>query len=127
MARGKRKPRNVINKQDVPVTEPFDITKFGSEEDPCFGKLNDPKAPECKMCGDFEFCAMVMAENLNKVRQKEEKKSEFKDLSETPDIEKIRQFMAKKMEKHSKPKIIALAVKKFKISKVKAKTIFKNI
>ena len=127
MAKRSRQARENFAKQNIPLTEPFDITKFGSDEDPCFGKLNDPKAPECKICGDFEFCAMVMAENLNKKRVVEETKTEFKDLSETPDIEQVRQFMAKSLEKYSRPKIIALAVKKFGISKLKAKTIFKNI
>ena len=127
MTKRKRKSREVIAEQGISLVEPFDITKFGSDEDPCFGKLNDPKAPECKLCGDFEFCAIVMAESLKSRRVKEEAKTEYKDLSGTPDLEQVRQFMAKKLDKHSKPKIIALAVKKFGISKVKAKTIFKNV
>lgn len=127
MPRKSRKPRSNIADQGVRLSEPFDITLFGSDKDPCFGKLNDPKAPECKICGDFEFCAMVFAEGLNKKRKIEEKTNDYKDLSETPDIEQIRQYMAKILKKYSKPKIIALAVKKFGISKVKAKSIFKNI
>jgi hypothetical protein len=122
-----RKSRATIQNTTSVLIEPFDITKFGSEEDPCFGKLNDPKAPECKICGDFEFCAIVTAENLKKVRAKEESKSQFKDLDTTPEIEEIRQFMRKKLEIYSGVRVIRLAIKKFDISKAKAKTIIKDL
>jgi len=123
----KRRSRSIIAEQQGPIVEPFDITKFGGEEDPCFGKYNDPKAKECQICGDFEFCQIVTAENLKKTRLLEEKKTEFKDLNDTPDLEKIRQFMSKKLVKYSKPRVIRLAIKKFDISKVKAKTVIKNL
>lgn len=122
-----RKSRATIQNTTPVLIEPFDITKFGSEEDPCFGKLNDPKAPECKICGDFEFCAIVTAENLKKVRVREESKSQFKDLDTTPEIEEIRQFMRKKLEIYSGVRVIRLAIKKFDISKAKAKTIIKDL
>ena len=122
----RRKQRTEIAKQTTTV-QPFDITKFGGEEDPCFGKLNDPKAPECQQCGDFEFCAIITAENLKKIRVKEEEKTEFKDLSDTPEIEDIRQFMLKKLEKASLVKVIRLSMKKFNISKAKAKSIINDL
>lgn len=121
----KRKPRKTT---DIPnLLQPFDITKFGTDEDPCFGKLNDPKAPECQRCGDFEFCSIVMAQNLAQKRIKVEKKNEFKDLEKTPPIEKVRQFMKKKLANHSRVRVVALTTKKFNISKAKAKTIIKNL
>ena len=103
------------------------MTKFGTDDDPCFGKLNDPKAPECQRCGDFEFCAIVTAENIKRLRVKEESKTKFKDMNKTPKLEKIRQFMEKSLFKNSRVKTVALTVKKFGISKEKAKAIMKNI
>jgi hypothetical protein len=121
----KRKPRQSQGKPDI--LKPFDVTKFGTDDDPCFGKLNDPKAPECQRCGDFEFCSIVMAQKLAQKRIKVEEKGNFKDLNKTPKIEEVRQFMKKRLEKYSKVKTVALAVKKFDISKEKAKTIIKNL
>jgi len=123
----KRKSRSIITEKAGPIIPPFDITKFGSEEDPCFGKHNDPKAQECQICGDFEFCQIVTAENQRKIRAKKEQETEFKDLKETPDLQKIRQFMSKKLQTYSKPRVIRLAIKKFDISKTKAKTLIKNL
>ena len=124
----KRKPRNtIVESNNVSLIRPFDMTKFGTDDDPCFGKLNDPKAPECQRCGDFEFCAIVTAENIKRLRVKEESKTKFKDMNKTPKLEKIRQFMEKSLFKNSRVKTVALTVKKFGISKEKAKAIMKNI
>lgn len=123
--KNKRRSRSSIAKANLVV--PFDVTKFGTDDDPCFGKLNDPKAPECQRCGDFEFCSIVMAQNLAKNRKKIEKEIPFKDVTKTPPIEEVRQFMKKKLEKHSRVRVVSLAVKKFEISKPKAKTIIKNL
>jgi hypothetical protein len=124
----KRKSRtSLATKQSHDFLTPIDITKFGTEEDPCFGKHNEPKAPECQRCGDFEFCMIVTSENLKRVRKKEEKKTEYKDLNPTPKIQEIREYMGKELCKSSKIKVVIKATKKFGISKEKAKTIINNL
>ena len=123
----KRKPRTSIEEESFDPLVPFDITKFGTSEDPCFGKYNDPKAEECQRCGDYEFCSIVTAHNLKKLRAKEEFKVEFKDLNPTPKIQEIREYMEKKLYKFSKVRVVAMSVKKFDISKTKAKTIINNL
>lgn len=59
-----------------------DIYKLGTENDPCFGKLYDPKAPECQRCGDNEICAITFGQNNHKLRDKAEKNMAFLDLEE---------------------------------------------
>lgn len=76
-----REPRkDLIN--TVNLLRPLDMNLIGSDNDPCFGKLYDPKAPECKKCGDFEVCAMVFGQNNHKLRAIEEKKGNFLDMEE---------------------------------------------
>lgn len=124
----RRKPRQTASENNsLYPLEPFDVTKLGTEDDPCFGKHNDPKAPECQRCGDFEFCSIVTAQNLRKLRVKKEKEIPYKDMSKTPPIQEIREWMKKRLETKSKVKVTALAMKKFEISKDKAKSIIKNL
>ena len=78
----KRKSRDKIDKEEINLLEPLDIYKYGSDEDPCFGKLHDITAKECQMCGDAEFCAIVMSQNLTKGRIEIEANQRFKDIEE---------------------------------------------
>lgn len=79
--KGIREPReNLIH--TVNLLRPLDMNTIGSNDDPCFGKLYDPKAVECKKCGDFEVCAMVFGQNNHKLRAKEEAKNNFLDIEE---------------------------------------------
>ena len=124
----KRKPRQTASENNsLYHLEPFDVTKLGTEDDPCFGKHNDPKAPECQRCGDFEFCSIITAQNLRRLRGKKEKEIEYKDITPTPNIQEVREWMSKKLETKSKVKVVALVVKKFEISKEKAKSLIKNL
>lgn len=76
-----REPREkFIN--SVNLLRPLDMTTIGTNSDPCFGKYNDPKAVECKKCGDFEVCAMVFGQNNHKLRAKVEAKGNFLDIEE---------------------------------------------
>jgi len=77
----KRKPRNKMAKK-VNVLFPISLEEFGTENDPCFGKLNDPRASECQSCGDCEVCAIVQSQNTHLKRAKVEAKKKFKDLEE---------------------------------------------
>jgi len=77
----KRKSREKIEK-DLDLLKPIDVSLLGSDDDPCFGKLHDLIAKECKTCGDSEFCAIVKAQGLHKERLNIEHKQRFKDIEE---------------------------------------------
>ena len=85
----KRKSRKKISKSESKdsLLVPFDVTKLGSNEDPCFGKLFLPTDPTCKICGDAEFCSIVMMQAVNIKRLKVEAKASYKDLEEVPLLE----------------------------------------
>jgi hypothetical protein len=83
----KRKPRKKLAKEKEfknPL-KPFDFSKIGTENDPCFGKHYDVKTPECQACGDSELCLVAMSQNLAVKRKNLEGKSTFKDIEQ--DIE----------------------------------------
>jgi len=65
---------------DEALLRPFDVTKFGSDDDPCFGKLYSLTAEECMVCGDHEICAIVFANSAHGKRITEEKKNQNLDL-----------------------------------------------
>lgn len=67
---------------DIDLSKPLDLSKFGTSDDPCFGKLHDLTAPECKRCGDADICAIVTLQNQHKVRQLESNNTRFKDVEE---------------------------------------------
>lgn len=77
----KKKPRNVLAKK-LDVLYPIDITKLGTEEDPCFGKFFDPQAPECQRCGDCEICQIALNQNSIIKRGKLEETTTFRDIGE---------------------------------------------
>lgn len=77
----KRKPRNKMSKT-IDVLKPVTLDMLGTEDDPCFGKLFEPKAEECSRCGDCELCAIMMQQNNHINRAKIEAEGTFKDLEE---------------------------------------------
>ena len=77
-----RKPRKETPNLDF--SKPIDITIFGSENDPCFGKLHDDTDSACKQCGDSELCAIIKSQYQHLLRGKIEKKQPFID-KEMPD------------------------------------------
>lgn len=82
MAR-KRESRDELPELDL--TTPLDILSLGGDEDVCFGKHHDLKAPECIECGDSDFCMIVYSQNLSKTRLDIESKQRFKDIEEADD------------------------------------------
>ena len=78
----KRKSRDKISKKKLDLRLPISIDKFGTADDPCFGKHNDPRCDECKRCGDAEICAIAMGQTNHLLRSEQEMKSAFKDLEE---------------------------------------------
>lgn len=84
-----RQARKNINESDYDFLKPIDILSLGSDDDPCFGKHHDLLAPECKECGDSDFCALVKAQKLHQERVNIESKKRFKDIEEA-DYEMIK-------------------------------------
>ena len=127
-----RKAREEIKKSDHDLLKPIDITELGSEDDPCFGKLHDLGAKECKVCGDSDFCQLVKAQNLHKERLDIENKNRFKDIEEAEDemVEK-RKEASKLIEKDKRNiprlKLIIKVSKKLNLPKDIVKQLYDQI
>ena len=105
---------------DKYLLKPFDVTKFGSDEDPCFGKLYDLNADECQICGDIEVCSIAFAQGQLRVRTQLEAESKFKDLEEINMVAegKVRDFIqAKRMAGWGDTKIKIKIRSKFNLTK----------
>lgn len=131
MAR-ERKFRDKIDKDEHDLLEPIDVLSLGSDNDPCFGKLHDLKAPECRECGDSEFCAIVKAQNLHKDRLNIENQQRFKDIEEADkDMVRLKR-QAKNLitqyKAEGKPRIksILLIARQLSISKDIVKEIYEK-
>jgi hypothetical protein len=78
----KRKPRkDIVKKVDLlkPLSS-IDILKFGTDEDPCFGKLFDLTEDPCRRCGDSTLCQIVSNQKTVAKREEVESNNRFKDL-----------------------------------------------
>lgn len=126
-----REPRDKVKDEDL--LYPLDIYKLGSEDDPCFGKHHDLKAPECNMCGDAQHCSVMMAYNLSIKRIKIESDSRFKDLEEADLITKRKEKEAivyikeKKRAGWDRMLIIIRCSKKLNLTKDKVKEIYNQL
>ena len=103
MAKGKRKTRTQSNNK-LDLLVPLDVLSLGSDDDPCFGKYHDLLAPECKECGDSEFCMIVKAQGLHKERLDIENKQRFKDVEEADEEMVSKRVEAKQIIKEYKEK-----------------------
>lgn len=128
-----RKARKKLSKK-VDITRPiqsFDIDKLGTDEDPCFGKLHDLTADECKRCGDCTICQIVFNQGTLLDRAKEEKEGRFKDLElgeGKPDKKTIKKYIkAKLKDKVLSVKIKKQVVSKFGITKEEASKLIKKL
>lgn len=123
-----RKSRKDIKPETVDVMVPLDITKLGSDEDPCFGKLYDLSTDECQRCGDSEFCSIKMSQTMNIKRKSIEGTQEFKDISGVKpqvDNNEVYEYMVSLKRKGlSALKIKMKARKKFNIDKEKSIQIY---
>lgn len=72
--------RNKLNKKDISLAKPFDLSILGTEDDVCFGKYHDTTKSACQQCGDAEFCSIVTAQKLKITRLKLESENTFKDI-----------------------------------------------
>lgn len=127
MAKKKRKARKKT--KGVSFTKPIDISKFGTEKDPCFGKLYNLSTDECKRCGDSELCGVIFSQKAHDKRKKIEKKKRFKDIElteeENPSLTKWVQ--EKKDEGLTRSKVIKKAKRTFGSTRDEIKKIWKNL
>jgi hypothetical protein len=116
-----RKSRNKLAKdKSIDVMVPLQFDKLGTQDDPCFGKLHDPKADECGSCGDSELCAIAQSQKLHFKRKEIEDKQDFKDLMNLEctwkDVAKcLRSILKIKSSAVPIPRLKTLVCKKLKI------------
>lgn len=112
-----RKERNSPKPEGLLLTT-FDVMDFGSEDDPCFGKLYDLTADECQNCGDHEVCAIAFIRILSQKRLKTESEINTKDL-EIDRLERDKEirdwFKAKEGSAFSRKRILSMAHKRFHV------------
>jgi len=130
-----RVPQHRYDPDELDMTKPLDLTKFGSDEDPCFGKLYDLNTKQCKLCADADFCAIKMAQSQSVNRKELNKQNDFIDEFEISDVKldkttkkKVKKFMLRRIEQGVKPILVRKkAIKKYSITKDQAKEIYKLI
>lgn len=115
-----------LTKQDP--LEPIDITRLGTNGDPCFGKEYNLATKECKMCGDSELCAFKMSQVLKITRKELEEKNHYKDLDTLEDVEGIKKYMRSLKRKGlTRKEIVSKCNIKFEVPKKDLRTIFKQL
>lgn len=122
------KKQEVIKLPEHDPLKPVDITKLGSNQDPCFGKGYDLSTKECKLCGDSELCAIKMAQTLRITRKELEEKNNYKDLDILEDTKGIKKHIRALKRKGLKRKeIIAKTSEKFEVPIDTIKKIYKEL
>jgi len=113
----KRISREEIDPKDHNLMEPLiDLTKLGTEDDPCFGKLHDLNAPECIRCGDNEFCQIVKSQRQHLLRAKESETTTFLDEEEATIVtnQELQDFVKRSVKKNKSDSfILRLGKKKY--------------
>lgn len=132
MAKKERKSRKKLSKttdMSKPII-PMDILKFGTDDDPCFGKLFDLTEDACKRCGDSSLCSIVQNQDTKKLRAEQEEKGRFKDLElkPAPDMKEIKKFILKKIKAGTlNIKIKKLVISRFGLSKDEVNKLIKKL
>lgn len=109
---------------------PFDAVNFediGSNNDPCFGRLYDLSQPECRQCGDSEFCCTIFANKVGKTRAEIEKETKFKDLNVLVDkkaVNKTIRYMKRK--EASKKEILEKIREKYELTVEESRQLYKE-
>ena len=130
-----RVQQNRYDPNEIDMTKPLDLTKFGSEDDPCFGKLYDLNTKQCKLCADADFCAIKMAQTQSLSRKELNKNNDFIDEFDIKDVKldkttkkKVKKWMSRRIDKGMKPVLVRKkAMQKYNITKEQAKSIYKLI
>jgi hypothetical protein len=124
----KQKQKGLIKLEDTDILKPIDISKIGSNGDPCFGKEYNLSTKECKMCGDSELCCIKFAALVGKDRKQLEKENEFKDLENLVDLKAVSKTIRYlKRKDESKKTILDKIQAKYELSREEARTIYKSV
>lgn len=111
MVKKNRKAREDIKKKDFDLSKPINVLGMGSDDDPCFGKHYDLVSPECRACGDSEFCIVANSQNLKSRGITVSSQQRFKDIEEADKELTKKRKKAKKLIKEYQGR----GLKKFKI------------
>lgn len=123
MAKKKKK-----NTQELDTLKPINIYELGGDNDPCFGKQYDLSADECNRCGDSELCAIATAQNLNGIREKIEKETEFKDIQNEVGNKKVENYIKKRIDKgYDLSRIKKLVKKKFRLKSKEIRKLYNTL
>lgn len=121
----KKKQLPDLSKQDI--LTPLDVSKLGTNGDPCFGIGYDLSTKECKLCGDSELCIFKMSQNLNITRKELEQRNQYKDLDVLEDTVGIKKFIRSLIRKgKDRKEIISKTVEKFEVPKKRIRELYKE-
>lgn len=96
----KRKARSGRSDNNpIDFSEPYPLELIGTQDDPCFGKLHDPRDPVCMKCGDSELCLIAMGQNNHQLRLEKEKESALKEYTPEPDTPNYKVMLIKILRK----------------------------
>ena len=122
------KREKLPNLKKVDPLQPIDVTKLGSNGDPCFGKAYDLSTKECKLCGDSELCCLKMSQSLNITRKELEAKNHYKDLDNLEDVNGIKKYIrGLKRNGSTRKEIVEKASIKFEVPKKDIRLIYKSM
>lgn len=122
-----KKKQNLPSLKDTPILQPLDISKIGSNGDPCFGLQYDLSTEECRMCGDSELCCIKFANSVGKTRKQLEKESQFKDLEQLVDMVAAKKtYRALKRKGDDKKTIVQKLQAKYELSLKEARELYRK-
>lgn len=129
MAKEKKRKARKETVQAEEFLKPIDITKFGTDDDPCFGKHYNLSESECKRCGDNGLCAIVTAQKLSIERKNIEGEQKFKDLERgSKENKALESWIKDKIsEGISRVDIIKKAKSTFGVNREEVKDIYKRL
>ena len=119
-------PRNTLSTSSkYDFSKPIDIYNLGGEDDPCFGKLHDLSAIECRRCGDSELCQVATAQRQMIDRVKDD--APYMDKKFDNDHRAYKYIKRRLSLSKTESSIINTASTKYGVSKDEAKQIIKKI
>lgn len=109
------------------ILEPMDISKLGTNGDPCFGKHYDLSTKECKMCGDSELCCIKFTDMMGKTRKELEAETQYKDLEPLIDMEGCKKYYRKLVrDKLGKREILDKLQSRFELSRKEVRDLYRK-
>lgn len=109
------------------ILEPMDISKLGTNGDPCFGKHYDLSTKECKMCGDSELCCIKFTDLMGKTRKELEADTQYKDLEPLIDMAGCKKYYRKLVrDKLGKREILDKLQSRFELSRKEARDLYRK-